>query len=172
MGDAGTTSIIGGQTVPKDDLIIDVLGTIDEANSALGLARSLSKNKEVIEIIEQIQQDLITVGSEVASTKEFLEKLPRRITQDDIVRLEKLCDAVSNTIEPITHFILPGKTPASAALDLSRAIVRRAEREMVKLLRVEKISKELYIYINRLSSLLWALARIEEQYGPINVKLS
>jgi len=157
------TDLFGGKRVPKDDPRIELCGTIDEANSALGLARAIAKSDVVSSIIYQVQQELFIVGAECATPLDHLNKLPRRVTTDNVQRLKQLTDQVEKEMTPAEGFVIPGNTPSSAALHLSRSVIRRAERIAVRLRREGQISKDVLSYLDQLSSLLFSLARFEAQ---------
>lgn len=162
-GDKGYTDLFSPERVPKYDLRPDTYGTVDEANSALGLARALSRREKVQEIVHRVQEELFIVGAELATSPEYVEGLTRRITPGDTRRLEELMDEVEQEIEMPQAFTIPGSTPSSAALDLARAIVRRAERGVARLKANALLAdEEILIYLNRLSDLLYTLARYEE----------
>lgn len=153
--------------VPKDDPRIIAGGIIDEANSALGLARALTKNDMVSRIIYQIQQELFVVGAECATPSSKLDKLRRRITTNDVYRLRQLIDEIEKDITPAKGFVIPGNSPSSAALHLARATVRRAECAIVRLSRKGQISRDVLTYLDQLSNLLFSLARFESESTTI-----
>jgi len=157
------TDLFGGKRVPKDDPRIELCGTIDEANSALGLARAIAKSDVVSSIIYQVQQELFIVGAECATPLDHLNKLPRRVTIDNVQRLKQLTDQVEKEMTPAKGFVIPGNTPSSAALHLSRSVIRRAERIAVRLRREGQINKDVLSYLDQLSSLLFSLARFEAE---------
>lgn len=155
------TSLYKGRSVSKDHLRIEVCGTLDELCSYLGLARCQSKNNKLKKIIESIQKDLFVIGTEVASEPRFIKNIKERIDKPDIARLEnhiKNLERKKIVKKPCFH--LPGKNMMSSILDISRAITRRAERGAVKLSRKKFIKNDfVLIYLNRLSDLLYLLAR-------------
>ena len=161
-GDDGTTGLLGGGRVPKDDPRIEAFGTVDEASSALGLARSLSPHSRVKSICEELQRGLYAVGAELGTSPEagraFVTTSPAQVG-----RLEQLIKEIESGVTMPEEFILPGATPASAALDLARAITRRAERRCLSLARVGGLQNpELRRWLNRLALLLFVLGRYEE----------
>lgn len=163
QGDLGYTSLLKGKRVPKYDPRIETYGTFDEAASALGLARALSKNNKVKEIILTVQKELYSLCSELATPTENYEEAPFKVSENHTKRLENLIDELLKDKLLPSHFIIPGKTPASAALDLARTIVRRAERRVHKLTHKGIIKNvEMGRYLNRLADLLFTLARVEE----------
>ena len=164
LGDQGYTSLLSGQRVPKYDRRVEAYGTIDEAVSALGLARALCKNQRVREIIEELQKEMYMVCSELATAAEDYEKAPFRVEEKHLNHLEELIDEFLSKKPLEAAFVLPGKTPASAAIDLARTIVRRAERMVHRLIHEGIIPNRLIgAYLNRLADLLFTLAREEEK---------
>jgi cob(I)alamin adenosyltransferase len=159
-GDEGMTGLLGSRRVPKDDARIDAYGTIDELNAALGLARAHGLDTEADFLVAKLQDDLFVAGSALADpapTGKFFSAIGEEHTR----RLEATIDALEAELPPLTHFILPGGTPPAAQIHLARAICRRAERLTVKLARQpnESVSAAVIIYLNRLSDLLFVLAR-------------
>ncbi|HWZ19873.1 MAG TPA: cob(I)yrinic acid a,c-diamide adenosyltransferase [Ktedonobacteraceae bacterium] len=162
-GDTGYTGLLGEQRVPKYDPRPDTFGTVDEATSALGLARALANDPKVKEIIYQIQQELYLLMGELATTPENYEKMGLRMTVEHVQRLEQVEELLKREVEIPNKFIIPGDTPVGAALDLARTIIRRAERMAVKLLHDGVIQNgEVVRYLNRLSDLIFILARYVE----------
>jgi cob(I)alamin adenosyltransferase len=162
-GDTGYTGLLGEQRVPKYDPRPDTFGTVDEATSALGLARATSHDPKVKEIIYQIQQELYLLMGELATPPENYEKMGLRMTTAHVQRLEQIEEALKQEVEIPNKFIIPGDTPDGAALDLARTIIRRAERMTVKLLHDGVIANtEVVRYLNRLSDLIFILARYIE----------
>ena len=162
-GDTGYTGLLGEQRVPKYDPRPDTFGTVDEATSALGLARALANDHNIKEIIYQIQQELYLLMGELATTPENYEKMGLRMTVEHVQRLEQVEEQLKLEVEIPNKFIIPGDTPDGAALDLARTIIRRAERMAVKLLHDGVIqNSEVVRYLNRLSDLIFILARYVE----------
>jgi len=161
-GDDGTTGLLGGGRVSKDDPRIEAFGTIDEASSALGLARALTSHARVISICEELQRGLYAVGAELGTNPQA----PRAfvVTGDtQIGRLEQLIADLESEVTMPEGFILPGATAASGAIDLARAIARRAERRCVSLENAGGLDNPaVRRWLNRLSLLLFVLARYEE----------
>ncbi len=154
-GDDGKTSLFGGQRVNKDHPRVKAYGSLDELSSALGLAAAFVRQRRVIGVLRSIQEDLFHLGAELASP----EAPPCLLPEDRIEALERLIDRYDAKTPPLKRFILPGGGPAGAALHLARTICRRAERQVVALARQETVRPEVMIYLNRLSDLLFALAR-------------
>jgi cob(I)alamin adenosyltransferase len=161
-GDDGSTGLLGGGRTGKDDLRIETYGTVDEASSALGMARALSVDQRVREVIETLQRGLYRVGAELATNPEAAGRFVTT-TREDVAQLDRVMAELEAGARMPDAFVLPGATPASGALDLARAIVRRAERRCVALFREGGVSNgEVMRYLNRLGLLLFVLARYEE----------
>ena len=162
-GAAGYTGLLGAGRVAKFDPRPDTFGTVDEATSALGLARAMTRDPQVKKIIFDIQNELYYLMAELATTPENYEQMGFRMTVDHVQRLEQVEEALKQEVEIPNRFIIPGDTPDGAALDLSRTIIRRAERMAVKLLHDGVIQNgEVVRYLNRLSDLVFILARYIE----------
>ena len=164
-GDEGNTSLVGGVRVPKDSLRIETYGTVDELNSAVGAAIATNLNKELHEPLLVIQQILFNLGAELATppTEEEEQIGGPVINEKHVQQLEVWIDLWNENLEPLTSFVLPGGTSAAGLLHLSRTICRRAERLLVSLAREETVGKQVIPYLNRLSDLLFVLARTENQ---------
>ena len=162
-GDRGFTSLMGGQRIAKSGPRPEAYGTLDEASSALGMAKATAKRSKTKEIILGIQKDLLTLGAELATIQEDVKKYPYQITVDHVDRIERLIEELQKDTELKQEFIFPGETLSSAAIDLSRTIVRRAERKAVRLFQEKVINNiEVLRFLNRLADLLFTLARYEE----------
>lgn len=162
-GDDGYTGLLGAERVPKYDPRPDTFGTVDEATSALGLARATTSDQQVKDMIYTIQQELYLLMGELATTPENYEKMGLRMTTEHVARLEQLETQLKSEVEIPNKFIIPGDTPDGAALDLARTIIRRAERMVARLLHEEIIANvEVLRYLNRLSDLIFILARYRE----------
>jgi len=162
-GDRGYTSLMGGQRVLKSGPRPEAYGTLDEASSALGIARATTTRPKSKEIILSIQKDLLILGAELSTADEDQKQSPNRITEDHVEQLERWIDELQRAVILKKEFVLPGETLASAAIDLGRTVIRRAERRVVRLLQ-EKIiqNPEVPRFLNRLGDLLFTLARYEE----------
>ena len=163
-GDDGETGLFGGGRIPKDSVRVAAYGEVDELNAALGLARALDPPGFADPLLQTIQRDLFTVGAELSAPDpdKVLKALSRSggaIGESDIAALEDVIDNHESRLEPLKNFILPGGTPKAAALHLARTICRRAERAVVAAGRHERISPAILRYLNRLSDLLFVLAR-------------
>jgi cob(I)alamin adenosyltransferase len=162
-GDTGYTGLLGDQRVPKYDPRPDTFGTVDEATSALGLARAMTQDPKVKQIIYQIQQELYLLMGELATPPENYEKMGLRMTAEHVKRLEQVEEQLKQEVEIPNKFIIPGDSLDGAALDLARTIIRRAERMAARLLHDGVISNgEVVRYLNRLSDLIFILARYIE----------
>ena len=158
-GDDGTTGLAGGKRVSKDSARVWAVGTIDELNSAIGVARALGVGTELDTRLRLIQNDLFNLGAELATpADEFRAGMPR-IDERQIADLETLIDELRKELGPLQEFILPGGSPIGAQLHVARTICRRAERFCVRLAREEKIGEFDIPYLNRLSDALFMLAR-------------
>lgn len=162
-GDTGYTGLLGDQRVAKYDPRPDTFGTVDEATSALGLARALAQDQKVKDIIYRVQQELYLLMGELATPAENYEKMGLRMTIVHVQELEKVEEELKREVEIPNKFIIPGDTVDGAALDLARTIIRRAERMAAKLLHDGVIQNvEVIRYLNRLSDLIFILARYIE----------
>jgi cob(I)alamin adenosyltransferase len=160
-GDQGTTGLYGGERVAKNDLRVAAYGTVDEANCAIGLARSLLGEPDLDEALAEIQNALFDVGADLATpggARQREQIVP--ISAEDVGWLEEVIDHFSAELEPLSSFILPGGDSAGAALHLARGVVRRAEREVTALGEQVEVGADLRAYLNRLSDLLFTLARV------------
>ena len=165
-GDRGETSLLFGQRVAKSNLRCEAYGTIDEAVSALGIARNFVTRDRVKEVIAKVQKEMFTVNAELATRPEDLERLASSftpVTDAMVDNLEELIDELEAKIELPKAFIIPGSNPGSSFLDLARAMVRRAERRAVVLMEKGEINNDAILrYLNRLADLLFIIARYEE----------
>lgn len=165
-GDDGTTGLLYGGRVGKDDPRTEVYGTLDETVSALGIARAGGLTPRVQEIVVRIQREMFVAGAQLATAEENQAKLQdgvSRVTPEMTERAEHDIDALLDEHPLPQEFVLPGETPGSAGLDLARSVVRRAERQAVAMSgRGQVADPEVLRYLNRVSDLLFALARYEE----------
>ncbi len=154
-GDRGETSLFGGQRVPKDHPRVATYGALDELNSALGVSISFLRQRRVAALLRQVQSDLFQLGAELASpgSDRF------RLAVERVAWLERAIDEYDAKVEPLKSFVLPGGAPAAAFLHLARTFCRRAEREAVALSQREEVAAHVLAYLNRLSDLLFVLAR-------------
>ncbi len=154
-GDKGKTSLFDGKRVLKSDKKVEAYGTIDELNSAIGAASAFIKVRTINKELEEIQNDLLEIGSALAVST----TLPLDQLQDRPQEFEKLIDKLTKQLPPLNQFILPGGGRGGALLHVARTIARRAERNVVRLSQKEHIDKTILIYLNRLSDLLFTIAR-------------
>jgi cob(I)alamin adenosyltransferase len=161
-GDDGTTGLLGGGRARKDDPRIEAYGTVDEASSALGLAKALSSHARVRAICEELQRGLYSLGAELATNPSSKTSFATT-TAAGVKRLEEIMAELEKSVAMPDGFILPGSTPASAAMDLARTVVRRAERRCLALEHEGGLANaQVRRWLNRLSLLLFVLARYEE----------
>ncbi|MGQ0647070.1 MAG: cob(I)yrinic acid a,c-diamide adenosyltransferase [Gemmatimonadaceae bacterium] len=162
-GDDGQTGLFGGGRVEKDDPRVDAYGEIDELNAVLGMARAVELMPRVDEVLVPIQRDLFGIGALLATPdhdKMREQLLKARIDDGRIAELERAIDACDRELDPLRAFILPGGTPKAAALHVARTVCRRAERRVVAIKRTVPVPELVIIYLNRLSDLLFMLARV------------
>ncbi|MGL5512363.1 MAG: cob(I)yrinic acid a,c-diamide adenosyltransferase, partial [Sporomusa sp.] len=160
-GDGGKTSLLSKERVFKDNIRVHAYGTVDEVNAAMGLAKSLINKQWAVAIIRTIQQELISLNADLATRAGDAGSY--RITPSHVQGLETIIDTLEEKRIPQRYFVTPGETSASAALDLARTIARRAERSVVALRHTEPVPEPVALYLNRLSDLLFVLARCIEQ---------
>lgn len=160
-GDDGTTSLFSGGRVPKHHLRVESYGTVDELNSYLGLARSVTISDLADNQLEAIQNHLFRLGADLATPMNAKAEWLIRIMDEEIQWLEETIDDLSQDLPELKNFILPGGVPVAAHLHVARTICRRAERLVVALQEVEDINEKSLIYLNRLSDYLFTLARYE-----------
>jgi cob(I)alamin adenosyltransferase len=165
-GDKGTTALGDGRRVAKDHRRIEAYGTVDELNSTLGLALQAGLDAEGADLLRRVQNDLFDLGADLC-----VPEIPRRragggarrsalrITGRQVERLEAVIDRFNASLSTLRSFVLPGGTPASAWLHLARTVCRRAERRVVTLSRQERLNPQAVVYLNRLSDLLFVMAR-------------
>jgi cob(I)alamin adenosyltransferase len=159
-GDGGTTGLFGGARVDKDDERVEAYGTVDEVNAVLGTARAASPPAELDLLLERVQADLFVVGAELATVPGNEGKLPMQlVSAEDCERLERAIDAMETKLAPLKSFILPGGSPAAAALHHARTVCRRAERRVLRASRTAAVRPEVLVYLNRLSDFLFVAAR-------------
>lgn len=153
-GDKGKTSLFGGKRVLKCSELVDVYGSIDELNSWVGLIASYIENADVQQFLYDIQRDLFVIGSTMAGWKGDLSGLPPMVT-----KMEERIDILDKELPKLSNFILPGGTPLSAHIHVARGIARRVERQVVRLAQEQDVDGRVLTYVNRLSDLLFMLAR-------------
>jgi len=159
FGDGGKTYLADGTVVSKSDIRVESYGDVDELNSFLGLARAEINIKEIDEILKRLQNDLFKLGADLA-TPENDKFQVKRMSEEDVKYLENLIDKFNSELEPLREFILPYGNKGAALLHVCRTVCRRAERNVVRAIESgEKINPYVQIYLNRLSDLLFVLAR-------------
>jgi cob(I)alamin adenosyltransferase len=162
-GDAGETGLFGGGRVAKDDLRVEAYGEVDELNAVLGMARAIEVMPRIDEVLVPIQRDLFAIGALLATPdrEKMRQQLAKaRIDETRIAQLEAAIDAGEAELEPLRAFVLPGGTTKAGALHVARTVCRRAERRVVALQRESELPPLAVIYLNRLSDLLFVLARV------------
>ena len=162
-GDSGDTGLFGGGRVAKDDARVEAYGDVDELNAVLGMARAVELMPRIDEVLVLVQRDLFAIGALLATPDrdrmaQHLQKA--RIDERRIAELEQAIDDAESELEPLRAFILPGGTPKAAALHVARTVCRRAERHVVRLQHDVELPALVVIYMNRLSDLLFTLARL------------
>lgn len=162
-GDAGETSLAGGDRVPKDHLRVTAYGDVDEVNAAIGAARAAPPLDAADVLLAQVQRDLFAIGGTLASpasaTLRPAQRAKLAVTAERILALEQAIDDAERELTPLKHFVLPAGTPKASALHLARTVCRRAERSAVHLSHEQPVAAEILVYLNRLSDLLFVLAR-------------
>jgi cob(I)alamin adenosyltransferase len=170
-GDTGETGLFGGGRVPKDHPRVAAYGDVDELNSALGVVRATADKQFSDSLLESIQQDLFAIGGHLATpdperVSKALEKAalsPARIGE-----FEKIMDGAEQELPPLRAFVLPAGTPIAASLHLARTVCRRAERSVVHLAHSETVPELFVVYLNRLSDLLFTLARLANHRAGVS----
>lgn len=171
-GDDGTTALGTTRRVPKDDLRVETYGTIDELNSFLGLAIAYGLDQRLVGPLKTIQNELFHLGADLSFPKDDKRQVEvPRIEQRHIDALEHLIDELNEEVGPLKNFILPGGSPGAAALQVARAICRRAERIAVSLGREQDINPANLTYLNRLSDALFVMGRFENRSKGVDEPL-
>ena len=169
-GDDGTTGLVDGSRLPKHHVRMDAIGAVDEANSAIGLAvRSL--DGDAAKVLTRVQNDLFDLGADIATPGDDFEpgEMTLRIVSAQAAWIEAQIDAANETLEPLTSFVLPGGSEAAARIHVARASVRRAERAMTAMAAGDPVNPAALAYINRLSDLLFVMARQANDDGASDV---
>ena len=170
-GDSGETSLGDGTRVPKDHPRVAAYGSVDELNAAIGLLLAHQPETAEGELLRGIQNDLFDVGADLClpSEPDEAEGKHLRVQASQAARLEEAIDRLNANLAPLRSFVLPGGKPAAAWCHMARTICRRAERDVVTLARTESVNRQVVIYLNRLSDLLFVLARACNQDGKADV---
>ena len=164
-GDSGETSLFGGQRVPKDDARIESVGSVDELNAVLGVVRGALDDSQLDSELAAIQATLFEIGAALARPKRSKDE--SGIAEAEVAALERCIDLLDEQIEPLRNFILPGGAPGAAQLHHARTVCRRAERRVVSLAAHVEVDPVLIRYLNRLSDLLFTMARAVNQRGGV-----
>ena len=166
-GDDGTTALVGGKRVPKDSVRVEAYGAVDELNSVVGLARAWNEegrgkrelHLQLDAMLQDVQQELFDLGSELATPEDFNYEGMHRVGGEEVARIERVIDECQKELEPLKSFVLPGGGRIGAQLHQCRTVCRRAEREILRLSRVENVGEWPLRYVNRLSDLFFVLGR-------------
>ena len=169
-GDTGTTGLFGGGRVPKDHPRVAAYGDVDELNATIGLARATPPSDLADPLLEAVQRDLFSLGGHLATPDpaKVAKALERATLSPERIReFEMVMDAADQELGPLRAFILPGGAPKAAALHLARTVCRRAERSIVRLAQDGEVPELFLVYVNRLSDLLFTLARLANQRAGV-----
>lgn len=166
-GDDGTTALVGGKRAPKDSARIEAYGAIDELNAVVGLARAWNREgkgaselrRRLDAVLRDVQQELFDLGGELATPEDFVREGMHRMGGEQVARIERIMDERQKELRPLDSFVLPGGGPVSAQLHQCRTVCRRAEREILRLSRLETVGEWPLRYVNRLSDLFFVLGR-------------
>jgi len=164
-GDKGETSLHGGRRVPKDDARVDAYGTVDELNAVVGMALAEDPGEEIRAALLAIQRQLFAVGADLATPSAEGGDKVKRVGQEEVQGLERLIDALNARLPALTAFVHPGGSSLGARLHFARTVCRRAERCVVRLSHTEAVGEGIVPYLNRLSDLLFVLARYANSLG-------
>ena len=159
FGDTGETALYGGTRLEKDAPRIEAIGTVDELNAYIGYAQVLIEDTDISDLIARIQNHLFAIGADLATPATHAKAAEFRIREDFTTEMETAIDTLSEELPPLTNFILPGGCTAGAILHIARVVCRRSERCVVHLTREEDVNSEIIRSLNRLSDLLFVLAR-------------
>lgn len=166
-GDKGETSLFGGERVRKDNDRIEAYGTVDELNASIGLAVANIRDSEILKTLRDVQRELFTVGSDLATPYDAKNNNVPRVNNEFIKNAEETIDLFNCKIPELKAFILPGGTKGAALLHYGRTVCRRAERKVLTLRNKENIGDKILVYLNRISDLLFVLARYENYVNDI-----
>jgi cob(I)alamin adenosyltransferase len=173
-GDGGTTGLLGGKRVQKDDIRVECYGTVDELNTFLGFALSLSRDGLFVDELNIVQNDLHLIASRIAlqpGASDETKKIVPDFEEARLTRIEEMIEKAESAVPPLTQFILYGGTEYASALNVLRAIARRAERMIVRLDRAENVEPVIMAYINRLSDLFFVLSRAVNHSRGVKEKI-
>jgi cob(I)alamin adenosyltransferase len=167
-GDDGQTGLFGGERVSKSDARVDAYGSVDETNACLGVARAAGLSLDVDATLERIQAELFVLGAELATPASHRSRLRLPLlAAEHVSALELEIDRLEAMLPPLTSFVLPAGSPAASALHLARTVCRRAERAVVAVQGSAEVRAELVYYLNRLSDLLFVMARHQNQHAGV-----
>ncbi len=158
-GDIIHTSLYGGEMISKDSLIVDAYGTIDELNTFVGLARVCIEDEDVKNVLKDIQNTLLSIGSDLATPLDKEPPAPR-VPKDKVTELEEMIEKYDRELKPIGRFVIPSGCIESAMMHVARAVSRRAERRLITVKKERQINEIIPMYVNRLSDVLFTLARV------------
>jgi cob(I)alamin adenosyltransferase len=167
-GDLGETSLLGGARVPKDHPRVAAYGDVDETSAAIGAARAVAEGP-LARLLSWVQKDLFAIGAQLAdpTRKVVADRAKAAVTPAQVRQLERAIDAREKRLPPLRSFVVPGGTPTAALLHQARTVCRRAERSVVALARDSQVDPSIVVYLNRLSDLLFVLARFENQRAGV-----
>lgn len=164
-GDDGTTGLQGGRRISKSDLRIQAYGAVDETNSAIGISLTYELDSDIKELLTRVQNELFVAGSDLSNPD--LTNTKNRITEPMVSHLESQIDRLETELAPLTNFILPGGHKIAASIHLARTISRRAETIVVELSKSEQLNPSCQKYLNRLSDLLFVIARVANKRNQV-----
>ncbi|MEE8558994.1 MAG: cob(I)yrinic acid a,c-diamide adenosyltransferase [Myxococcota bacterium] len=171
-GDGGETSLFGGRRVSKDATRVEAYGCVDEVNALLGVALTEVGEDDLRELLESIQRSLFDLGGELATPdvedRAKAGKAPPRVSDADVLELERAIDRLDVELEPLRAFVLPGGARGAALLHHARTVCRRAERRVVRLSQTETVGTPVIRYLNRLSDFLFVVARVVNRRASVN----
>ena len=160
FGDSGETALYGGTRIPKDALQIEALGSVDELNAYIGYAQTLTDDQEISALLIRIQNHLFSLGADLATPESHSKSADMRISSDFTFEMEDAIDTLTEELPPLTNFILPGGCEAGSIIHVARAVCRRSERCVVRLSHETEVNPEIIRCLNRLSDLLFVIARV------------
>lgn len=169
-GDSGETGLVGGKRLGKDSLRICAYGEVDELNAFLGICRALNPPKDLGDMLHRIQRELFALGSDLATPLDSKVPVPR-VQKQQTEQLERWIDQIDEKLPPLRNFVLPGGCLLAANFHAARTVCRRAERAIVALQKSERIGENIVVYMNRLSDLLFVMARLANTIENVNEEL-
>lgn len=169
-GDSGETGLVGGKRIGKDSLRICAYGEVDELNALLGVCRALNPPKDLADMLHRIQRELFDLGADLATPLDSKVPVPR-VQKQQIGQLERWIDQIDEKLPPLRNFVLPGGCLLASNFHVARTVCRRAERAIVSLQKSEGIGENIVVYMNRLSDLLFVMARLANTLENVNDEL-